>query len=230
MDKIFKHCTVVLEKRDVSKYRNNVVENDTKNSDGSRERNVPRDIFHENNSIAIGQCFEAEEEDEDDVIAVAGLVVITSSYLLTRNSSYGNNSTPRNRSIWVREWLEKRNTDGVYSKLLQELRYGDIAEQRLFRDFIRMTDELFDHLLDLVKPLIEKSNTKFREPIPAGERLALTLHYLSTGNSFRSLQYLFRIPQPTISIIIPDVLDAIWTVLKDQYVRVSHLLMIILFK
>lgn len=84
-----------------------------------------------------------------------------------------------------------------------------------------MDAEVFDHLVDLVTPMIKKNDTNFRDSISAGERLAVTLHYLSTGNSFRSLQYLFRIPQTTISKIIPEVLDAIWTVLKDQYVRVS---------
>lgn len=74
----------------------------------------------------------------------------------------------------------------------------------------------------MVQPLIEKRDTKFRNAISAGERLTLTLHYLATGNTFSSLQYVFRIPQPTISTIIPDVLDAIWTVLKNDYIRVIY--------
>lgn len=49
-----------------------------------------------------------------------------------------------------------------------------------------------------------------RPSIPAGERLALTLRYLATGENFRSMQYLFRIPPSTISTIIPEVLDAIY--------------------
>lgn len=127
----------------------------------------------------------------------------------------------RVRTVWQREWLQKRETEGAYAKLLQELRMGDIGERKLFYDFLRMPHEDFDHLLQLVKPLIEKSDTHYRKAIPAGERLALTLHYLATGQSFHSLQYVFRLPQTTISQIIPEVLTAIWTVLKDEYVRVG---------
>lgn len=59
-----------------------------------------------------------------------------------------------------------------------------------------------------------------RRPISAGERLALTLRYLSTGESFSSLQYLFRIPQPTISTIVPETCQAIYSVLHEEYMKV----------
>lgn len=140
-------------------------------------------------------------------------------YLLLTDDDDEDESPNNRRSVWVRDWLEKRETDGAYAKLLIELRNGDSGEQKLFRDFMRMTHADFDYLLQLVKPLIEKSDTQMRNAISAGERLALTLHYLATGQSFRSLQFIFRIPQNTISEIIPPVLDAIWSVLKDEYVR-----------
>lgn len=227
MENVIKPCTVVLERIDVSQYRNAAENNVTENNippdnEGFSEAMVEQvcEVSIENDSTEVAQCFSLEEDDEGDEIALSMFILFASSYLHSQNST-DENSGRKNRDVWVREWLTKRNTEGAYAKLLRELRYGDIGEKRLFRDFVRMSDELFDHLLGLVQPLIEKNNTTFRESIPAGERLALTLHYLATGNSFRSLQYLFRIPQPTISQIIPNVLDAIWTVLKDEYVRVS---------
>lgn len=108
----------------------------------------------------------------------------------------------------------------AYAKLLVELREGDSGEQKLFRDFLRMSFADFEYLLELVKPLIEKKDTHLRRAIPAGERLALTPHYLATGQNFHSLQYVFRLPQCSISKTIPAVLDAIWSVLKDEYLRV----------
>lgn len=62
-----------------------------------------------------------------------------------------------------------------------------------------------------------------REPISAGERLAVTLRYLATGESFSSLQYIFRIPQSTISTIVPEVCDAIYAVLKDEFLKVRKM-------
>lgn len=69
-----------------------------------------------------------------------------------------------------------------------------------------------------VTPLTQKRDTNMREAIPPEERLAVTLRFLATGESFTSLQYQFRISQTTLSsIIIPEVCDAIYTVLKEDH-------------
>ena len=60
-----------------------------------------------------------------------------------------------------------------------------------------------------------------RSCIPAETRLALTLRYLATGENFNSLRYLFRISQPSISLIIPEVLDSIYKVLVADFIKVS---------
>lgn len=72
----------------------------------------------------------------------------------------------------------------------------------------------------MVSPLIKKEDTIMRNAISPGERLAVTLRFLATGDSFMSLQYLFRIPQSTISRIIPDVCDAIYKVLMPEFMKV----------
>lgn len=80
--------------------------------------------------------------------------------------------------------------------------------------------------LELVAPIITKKTTKFREPISASQRLAVTLRFLATGESYRSLQYMFRIPHNTISGIIPEVCDAIYKVLQPDYLKVFYILFI----
>ena len=62
-----------------------------------------------------------------------------------------------------------------------------------------------------------------RQPIPPGERLAVTLRYLATGESFSSLQYQFRISASALSILIPEVCQAIYQVLKDDYFKCPSL-------
>lgn len=218
MDPRTKECFVVLDRIDVAPYRNNshvwkrnsIV---TRRSDKANERNL-MPLKHD---YPIGGNEVDSEED-----AAAEFLLFASFYFLTQNDEKKTENVRRkrkSRSVWVREWTKKRQTEGAYVKLLQELRNGDGGEQRLYREFLRMSHEDFEYILEMVKPLIEKNNTQLRESILAGERLALTLHFLSTGQSFASLQYLFRIPLPTISAIIPKVLDAIWTTLKDEYVR-----------
>ena len=44
---------------------------------------------------------------------------------------------------------------------------------------------------------------------------------LFLGESYTSLQYLYRIPKQTISKIVPEVCDAIHTALKEEYLKVS---------
>ncbi|XP_037821853.1 uncharacterized protein LOC119610629, partial [Lucilia sericata] len=119
--------------------------------------------------------------------------------------------------VWVREWVRRRKEEGCCAKLLKELR---LETPTLYHNFLRMKAKDFDYLLNLVKPLITKQTTRFREPISATERLAVTLRYLATGESFRSLQFVFRIPFNTISVIVPGVCNAIYNVLQPEYLKV----------
>ena len=50
--------------------------------------------------------------------------------------------------------------------------------------------------------------------------MTVTLRYLATGESFRSLGYQFRIHWTTLCKIIPEVLVAIYNVLEDTYFKV----------
>lgn len=83
-----------------------------------------------------------------------------------------------------------------------------------------MSPHDFDYLMNLVTPIIGKKDTQMRKAISPGERLAITLHFLASGQNYSALQFLFRVAQSTISLIVPEVLDAIWIVLKDEYVTV----------
>ena len=66
-----------------------------------------------------------------------------------------------------------------------------------------MSYDTFKQLSTLVEPKIRKENTKFRKAIPFNERLALTLRYLETSDSFPSLSIVFQIKKSSITHIIP---------------------------
>lgn len=78
-----------------------------------------------------------------------------------------------------------------------------------FKNCCRMNVEIFDELLSLIKPNIKKKNNNFRPSIPANERLALTLRFLATGDSYASLSLVFKISKSSISSLIPEVCTAI---------------------
>ncbi|XP_050664577.1 uncharacterized protein LOC126965177 [Leptidea sinapis] len=74
----------------------------------------------------------------------------------------------------------------------------------------------FECLLDKISPLISKQDTDFREAIPAKYRLAITLRFIASGDSYKSLHYLFKVSPQAISKIIPEVCKAINGVLRNQ--------------
>ena len=80
-----------------------------------------------------------------------------------------------------------------------------------------MSPERFQHLLDLVRPHIEKADTKFRKAISAAERLAITLRFLATGDSQQTLSFSFRVGKTTVRKIVAETSDAIYSVLKETY-------------
>ena len=52
-----------------------------------------------------------------------------------------------------------------------------------------MSPEQFDHLENMLEPLITKQSTNFREAISAGEILALSLRFLASSESQQSLSF-----------------------------------------
>jgi hypothetical protein len=85
----------------------------------------------------------------------------------------------------------------------------------LFENFCRLSAQDFELLLQKIGPHITKKDTKWRKAVPAKERFALTLRFLATGDSFRSLRYLFKVSPQLISTIIPEVCRALVDVLKE---------------
>ena len=79
----------------------------------------------------------------------------------------------------------------------------------------------FDALLQMIDGLIRKQDTKMRMAIPTVIKLEITLCYIATGDSFKPLEYLFRVPECTISLFVPEVLTAISQALKP-FIKVSE--------
>lgn len=88
---------------------------------------------------------------------------------------------------WVRELYANRN-DSFFTKLNEMLHQND---PELFNNFLRMSAQDFDWLLEKVRLRIEKKDTKWRKAITAAEQLAVTLRFLASGDSYSTLMYLF---------------------------------------
>ena len=90
----------------------------------------------------------------------------------------------RNRPVWVRGWIARRQEMGKFHRIARELATEDPSSFMDMMEYLRMDEDHFNHLVSLVWPLIKKEDTCMRETISPAERVALTLRYLQSKPSF----------------------------------------------
>lgn len=122
----------------------------------------------------------------------------------------------KKKRTWVRRWINRRVSHGASITLLKELAEEDHVA---YRNHLRMDPDKFNELLENIEPHISKKDTVMRMAIPSRTKLEITLRYLATGDSFKSLQYLYRVPANTISCFLPEILSAIFHCLSS-YIKV----------
>lgn len=124
------------------------------------------------------------------------------------------NKRKNRRLRWSREWLLKRHKFS-HVRILRELEPDD------WRNYLRMDTETYNDLLKSVTPYIKRQNTCMRRAISAHERLSATLRFLATGRSYKDLEFTTIMSKQSLSEIIPDTCDAIYRVLRKNYLKVS---------
>ena len=77
----------------------------------------------------------------------------------------------------------------------------------------------FEDLFNLVGLLIAKQDTNYRKSIPAKNRPVITLLYLAEGCSQQTLGLGYRVGKSTLSKILKEVCEALYTVLATHYLR-----------
>ena len=105
---------------------------------------------------------------------------------------------------------------GEYHGLINEMR---LVDHESYYKYFHMTPTRFDNLLSLVGPLITRQTTIMRAPVSAGERLAVTIRYLVTGDSMQTISFSYRLGHSTVCGIIDDTCSAIWEALSPEYLR-----------
>ena len=85
----------------------------------------------------------------------------------------------------TRKWVKRREEEGMYANLVQELL---IENTETYREMMRMNHQCFKLILQFIEPFItpeeSPNGTKIIKP---AERLVLTIRFLATGETFRSL-------------------------------------------
>ncbi|KAJ8351988.1 hypothetical protein SKAU_G00234640 [Synaphobranchus kaupii] len=122
----------------------------------------------------------------------------------------------RGRSVWVHDINRGRRQFMEYHRLVQELRLDDAR----FKSYFRLNRQQFEEVLQKIGPTIAKMQTNYRETISPAERLCICLRYLSTGDSFRSIAFSYRVGFCTVARIVRSVCEAIWECMVSDYMPV----------
>ncbi|CAF4865572.1 unnamed protein product [Pieris macdunnoughi] len=114
---------------------------------------------------------------------------------------------------WCKEWYKMRYrfTHEHLQRTLQATEPDD------YKNFLRMDNDYFETLLELIRPNIEKQDTNMRQAIPASQRLSITLRYLVTGMDLEDLKFMCAVAPRTLDLIIQETCEAIIQKLKRIY-------------
>ena len=153
-----------------------------------------------------------DPEEIDIAILAAATCIIGATALLEKRRRKA-----KKRKCWVSYTNSLRSTYGAFNTTMAQL---EVSQSEQWRNYMRMDKAMFTAILQSITTSIRRCDTKFRAAIPPAERLAVTMRYLATGESFTSLHYQFRMGKSTISTLVPDVCQAIYRCLKDQFLRV----------
>ncbi len=87
-----------------------------------------------------------------------------------------------------------------------ELRIEDLAA---FQNFTWCKPAMSQEMVDRPTPMICKLDMNYRKALDPGLKVAISLCYIATGDSSKSLQYGFRVSYNSICMLIAEVSSAI---------------------
>ena len=117
----------------------------------------------------------------------------------------------------TRSWIKRRDQLGYFATIVQELRIEDCAG---YKEMLRMDHEQVVEICSLIDKEITPLETLFgHKAISSMARLTLTLRFLATGETYRSLSYQFRISRSAISYIVKQVCSAINKCMAPLYLK-----------
>lgn len=129
--------------------------------------------------------------------------------------------------------LKQRHEKGQFHTLYAELR----QDEAKFKGFTRMKIATFDALLEILRtkyvftmshefvqfqPVFRITRNSMREPIAPEQRLLVTLKFLATGVSMRTLAYDFFLGDTTVREIVHSTCNAVVELMKDTYIRTPN--------
>uniref|UniRef100_A0A1Y1MU88 DDE Tnp4 domain-containing protein n=1 Tax=Photinus pyralis TaxID=7054 RepID=A0A1Y1MU88_PHOPY len=144
---------------------------------------------------------------DDDEVFAAFLLLTTAAMLYLKRKK-------RVRRYKVRPINRNRIVHGQFHKRVRRMREMD--HEQYFK-YTRMTPAVFDNLLSIVGPHLQRHKKKSH--ISPAERLTLTLHYLAEGCSMQEIATNFYMGKTTVHIIIKQTCSVLWDVLSPIHLK-----------
>ena len=152
----------------------------------------------------------------DDDIDYTNVVLFTLAVAMIYRRRKRNARGQIVRRWWTHPINQARQDEGAWVLLMERFR-------REFPDkhhsCLRMSKENFDIIHQHVKPYIEKADTQLRKAIASDQRLCVTLFYLASGDSFKTLSLFFRMGESTIRGIVYETSQAIWDSMSADHLK-----------
>ena len=154
--------------------------------------------------------------DDDDERAAVAAVLQHQENLILQLAEFVHRRRRRRirrRRFWVRPWIGRRMELGLYHRLMAELRNEDPTA---FHNFMRMPVAMYDELVDRLTARLTRETTNYRANLEPGLKVALTLRHLASGAKYRDMEFAWRVPHNTISIVVREVCQAIVDEFMDE--------------
>ncbi|KAK0404358.1 hypothetical protein QR680_017419 [Steinernema hermaphroditum] len=135
---------------------------------------------------------------------IAAALVVQQALLVLKKSQI------KKRRFGVHEICRDRSTLGEFFHLLPQLKKDDAK----FFEYLRMKRSTFEKLLGLVEPDLKPKMQKKMSILPE-QMLVITLRFLATGMSFRSLHFAFRLGRSTIANTVRETCRVLLNSLKS---------------
>nr|CAI5852087.1 unnamed protein product [Callosobruchus analis] len=166
-------------------------------------------MVHGNSSIvrsATKKAFSRKMNSEEADLLL--LAAAQACYVVISNSC----KKKKKRRWWTQSFYKSRSRYNCTNMIVDLLK----EPSGKFHNFSRIRYEDFELLLNKIGPQIQKKDTHLRLSIPAKERLAVTLRYLASSDSYQSLSFLFKISPQIISVIVPEVCQELIIALSEH--------------